>query len=57
MKSVRLTQDMSGTRDYEQWPPAGSDIELPDDEAVQMVAAGWAVWTPEVSAPPTAEPK
>lgn len=57
MKSIRLVQEMSGTRDYEPWPPVGSDIEVPDEEAEQMVEFGWAAWTPEVGGPPTAEPK
>lgn len=30
---VKLFVSMSGTRDGQPWPPAGSVVELPDDEA------------------------
>lgn len=37
---VRMRIHMSGTRDGIDWPPPGSVIELPDDEATQYCAAG-----------------
>jgi hypothetical protein len=33
---VRLLGDISGTRDGVNWPPRGSEIDLPDDEAAQL---------------------
>lgn len=40
---VRLNGDISGTRDGLPWPPRGSMVELPDDEAAQLCANGMAV--------------
>lgn len=31
-----LLGDVSGTRDGQAWPPRGSVVELPDDEAAQL---------------------
>jgi len=39
-KKVRLAVQMSGTRDGVAWPPVGSVVELPDDEADSMIKAG-----------------
>lgn len=36
---VRLLVDVSGTRDGLPWPPRGNEVNLPDDEARQMVEA------------------
>jgi hypothetical protein len=33
---VLLLGDVSGTRDGQAWPPRGSVVELPDDEAEQL---------------------
>lgn len=33
---VLLLGDMSGTRDGQNWPPRGSVVELPDDEAAAL---------------------
>lgn len=53
---VRLTTDVSGTRDGLAWPAAGSVIDLPDDEARGMVSGGAAVEVgadqPKVMVPP-----
>jgi hypothetical protein len=34
--------DVSGTRDGQPWPPRGSVIDLPDDEARQYCESGMA---------------
>lgn len=39
-KKVRLAVQMSGTRDGVAWPPVGSVVELPDDEADAMIQSG-----------------
>ena len=39
---VKLKVNISGTRDGVEWPAVGGAIDLPDDEAAQMVAAGLA---------------
>lgn len=40
---VRLLVTVSGTRDGQAWPPAGNTMELPDEEARQMIAAEQAI--------------
>jgi len=40
---VRLLVDVSGTRDGVPWPSRGNEMDLPDDEARQLVAATMAV--------------
>lgn len=35
---VELLGELSGTRDGQAWPPRGSIVELPDDEAAQLCA-------------------
>jgi hypothetical protein len=39
---VRMRTDVSGLRNGQPWPPRGGTVELPDDEAAQMCAAGTA---------------
>lgn len=40
---IRLIGDMSGTRDGQEWPPRGSTVDLPDDEAQQLIRGKMAV--------------
>lgn len=40
---VRMTADVSGTRNGETWPPRGSVVELPDTEAIDYINADMAV--------------
>jgi hypothetical protein len=39
---VMLVSDVTGTRNGVPWPPRGSTVELPDDEALIMVENGLA---------------
>ncbi|MFJ2718999.1 hypothetical protein [Streptomyces sp. NPDC087437] len=39
---VRMKVTISGTRDGQPWPERGQNVDLPDGEAKQMVAAGLA---------------
>jgi hypothetical protein len=39
---VRMRVQVSGQRNGEEWPPRGSVMELPDDEAVGYCQAGMA---------------
>jgi hypothetical protein len=39
---VRMNVTISGTRDGQPWPKRGGAVDLPDDEARQMIAAGLA---------------
>lgn len=39
---VKLKAQISGTRDGVSWPPVGTVVELPDDEARSMMYAGTA---------------
>lgn len=39
---VRLLVSLSGTRDGEDWPPAGAVVDLSDETAVHMLAGGLA---------------
>lgn len=39
---VRLNVQLSGTRDGVAWPPVGSVVELPEDEARDMITSGTA---------------
>lgn len=43
---VVLTGEMSGTRDGQEWPPRGSTIDLPDDEAIRMIDTKMAIPAP-----------
>lgn len=40
---IRLTGDISGSRNGQKWPARGSIIELPDTEAASLCAQGMAV--------------
>jgi len=40
---VRMTVDVSGTRNGEPWPPRGTVIDLPDDEAIHYCQQNMAV--------------
>jgi hypothetical protein len=40
---VRMTVDVSGNRNGEDWPPKGSVIDMPDDEAIGYVEANMAL--------------
>jgi len=37
---VRMKVKISGTRNGEEWPDKGEVIDLPDDEAVQLLGQG-----------------
>lgn len=52
---VRLAVDISGTRDGVPWPPKGSVIDLPSDEAKSMLHAGTAK-SPDEDEPADEEP-
>lgn len=39
---VVLAADISGTRDGKAWPPRGTEVDLPDSEAKDMLKAGTA---------------
>lgn len=40
---VTLRSDIAGTRDGKDWPSAGSQMDLPDDEALALLRSGDAV--------------
>jgi hypothetical protein len=40
---VRMTIDVSGTRNGQPWPPRGTVIDLPDDEALHYCEQSQAV--------------
>lgn len=40
---IKLTGDVQGTRNGEEWPPRGTVVDLPDDEARQLIGSGIAV--------------
>jgi hypothetical protein len=40
---VQLLVEMSGTRDGQAWPGRGNEIDLPDDEARQMISVQQAI--------------
>ncbi|MGW8387544.1 hypothetical protein ACWGMW_03060 [Streptomyces albidoflavus] len=39
---VRMKATLSGTRDGKDWPPKGSTVDLPADEAQHLLTAGLA---------------
>jgi hypothetical protein len=39
---VKTTGQISGSRDGVEWPPAGSEIDLPQDEALSLINSGMA---------------
>lgn len=40
---VRMRVEVSGTRNGESWPAKGGTVDLPEDEAVNLIAVGLAV--------------
>ena len=57
---IRLKVHLSGTRNGVEWPAYGETVELPDEEAASMVAAGIAEPVSkhreaETAVPPAAE--
>jgi len=42
MTSVILTGDITGARDGQPWPPAGTEVDLPEDEAQSLIHSGMA---------------
>lgn len=49
---VIMSATLSGTRDGADWPTAGEVIDVPDLEAADLIAAGYAVIESGVAAPP-----
>ena len=47
---VTMRARLSGTRNGEDWPADGESIDLPDDEAVQLLNQGMAVPADEAKA-------
>lgn len=43
MPSIKLKVQISGTRNGEEWPAPGTVVDLPEDEAATLIAAGLAV--------------
>jgi hypothetical protein len=43
MTKVVLAAEISGTRDGKAWPPIGTEVDLPEDEARDMIDAGTAL--------------
>lgn len=39
---VRMLVTITGTRDGLFWPPVGDTVDLPDEEAAKVIAAGHA---------------
>lgn len=54
---VRMKSKISGTRDGSDWPAPGETLEVPEEEAAQLVAGGIAVIDaePETADAPTGE--
>jgi hypothetical protein len=44
---VRMLEYIQGTRNGKQWPPRGGYIDLPQGEAENLMAHGYAVAAPE----------
>lgn len=40
---VTMKASVSGSRDGESWPKIGETVDLPDEEAIQLCAAGIAI--------------
>lgn len=40
---IRLKTDITGSRDGQPWPTAGSEVDLPDSEAASLIQTGAAV--------------
>jgi len=43
MARVKMITRVSGTRDGVDWPPRGGELDVPANEAADLVAAGYAV--------------
>lgn len=41
-RSIKMTRQVSGTRNGQAWPAAGGSVELPDGEADTLVSLGMA---------------
>lgn len=41
--NITLIGDVTGTRNGENWPPRGTTVDLPDEEARSLIGAGLAV--------------
>ncbi|MGW3427498.1 DUF7302 family protein [Streptomyces melanosporofaciens] len=54
---VRMKATLSGTRDGEAWPERGGVVELPDEEAAHLCAAGLAEAVSDAPAEETATPE
>jgi hypothetical protein len=52
-----MTAAISGTRNGATWPPVGGEIDLPDDEAADMIRNVLAQLVPETVAEPADEPE
>lgn len=53
MLEIRLQQEMSGTRDYVEWPAVGETIVVSDEEAQAAIDAGWAELVTELNPNPS----
>lgn len=45
---VRMLRTISGDRDGQAWPPPGGTLDVPDDEAAQLIRQGLAETTDAV---------
>lgn len=50
MPIVRMTVPLSGTRNGVDWPPVGGTLEVPAEEAAQLIGTRLAVAVEEVEA-------
>lgn len=48
---VEMTTKIGGTRNGEEWPDKGGVVDLPDHEALDLIAAGYAKEASDVEAP------
>jgi hypothetical protein len=53
---VRMLIAMSGSRDGEDWPPVGGEIDITPDEAVTYIPLGYCVSVAPVVETAAAEP-
>ncbi|MET7514068.1 hypothetical protein ABZS88_11410 [Streptomyces sp. NPDC005480] len=51
---VRMKVQISGTRNGQEWPAKGGEVELPDDEGAQLCASGLAEPLTDTAEPETA---
>lgn len=56
MPVVTMRAQISGTRNNEAWPAVGETIDLPEDEAAQLISQGMAVAGPEPTPETPVEP-